>query len=193
MRRILLLGCGSQRDRRIFIRGFDAEGADPSDWGGELTTLDMVADHQPDVVHDLSVFPWPFSDDTFDRIDAYELLEHLGQQGDFRAFFRDFSEIWRILKPGGFLAGTTPGKHSPWTWGDPGHTRVISPESFVFLSQLEYEKQIGHTSMSDYRAWWKGDFVPRGGREDATGFTFVLEAVKPARLDIAPPVRALSS
>lgn len=185
MRKILLLGCGSQRDRRIFIPGFD-EVRDPSDWGGELTTLDMVPDHRPTVVHDLSVFPWPFEDDTFDRIDAYELLEHLGQQGDFRAFFRDFSELWRILKPGGFLAGTTPGKQSAWTWGDPGHTRVISSESFVFLSQDEYTRQVGTTAMSDYRPWFKGDFVPVGGREGVDGFTFILQAVKPSRIQSGP-------
>jgi SAM-dependent methyltransferase len=155
---------------------------DPADWGGELVALDMVPDHKPDVVHDLSVFPWPFEDDSFDRVEAYELLEHLGQQGDFRAFFRDFQEIWRILRPGGFLAGTTPGRQSPWTWGDPGHTRVISSESMVFLNQAEYTAQVGVTSMSDYRPWFKGDFVPFAGNVSPDGFTFILKAIKPSRL-----------
>lgn len=180
MRRILLLGCGSQRDRRINIPGFDTTG-DSNDWGGELVTLDFVPDHKPDVVHDLTVFPWPFEDNSFDRIEAYEVLEHLGSQGDFRAFFRDFSEIYRLLKPGGFLAGTTPGQ-GRWTWGDPGHVRCISSESMVFLNQAEYQKQVGVTSMSDYRPWWKGDFEPYGGRDGADGFTFILRAIKPSRI-----------
>src|SRR4030095_16735856 len=94
----LLLGCGSSRERRIIVQG-------RKDWK-RLVTLDYNPDHKPDIVHDLTQFPWPFEDDSFEEIHAYELLEHLGQQGDWRGFFRDFSEVYRILKPGGFLAAT---------------------------------------------------------------------------------------
>lgn len=173
----LLLGAGSSRDMRIAIEG-------RREWS-HLVTLDSNPDHRPDVVHDLNVLPWPFADDTFDRVDAYEVLEHLGQQGDWRAFFAHFSELWRILKPGGFLAATCPSYRSVWAWGDPSHTRVITSGSLVFLDQTEYDRQVGQTAMSDFRFCYKADFEPVwvDGQAEARGdsLAFVLRAVKPAR------------
>ena len=174
----LLLGSGSSRDRRLVVDG-------KRDWT-KLVTLDNNADHRPDVLHDLSVFPWPFEDDTFDEIHAYELLEHLRQQGDWRGFFDDFAELWRILKPGGYLAATCPSYRSIWAWGDPSHTRVITSGSLVFLDQEQYVKQVGVTAMSDFRFCWRGDFravfVDMQGEAAGEGLSFVLQAVKPSRL-----------
>ena len=141
----------------------------------------MVPDHKPDVVHDLERTPWLFQDDAFEEVHAYEVLEHLGRQGDFRAFFAHFYEIWRILKPDGFLAATCPSFRSMWAWGDPGHTRVLTSGSLVFLDREEYHKQVGKTAMADYRSWWSGDFRPIWIDEGGEHFRFVVQAVKPAR------------
>lgn len=142
-------------------------------------TCDMNADHSPDVVHDLESVPYPWPDNTFDEVHAYEVLEHLGRQGDFRSFFAQFQELWRILKPGGYLCGTSPARGSPWLWGDPGHTRSIQPESFVYLSREEYEKQVGKTAITDYRFCYSGDFRPVIMMPDCEGtFLFILKAVK---------------
>jgi SAM-dependent methyltransferase len=146
----LLIGCGAQRDRRILVNGFE-------EWG-ELVTLDLNPDHQPDVVHDLEVLPYPFGDNEFDEIHAYEVLEHTGAQGDWRFFFGQFNEFWRILKPGGVLAGSVPHWGTKWAWGDPSHKRVINEGTFVFLDQREYEKQVGQTPMSDFHFVYHGDF-----------------------------------
>lgn len=177
--KVLLLGSGSSRDRRLRI-GNDPPG---TDWKHvELVTLDRNPAHRPTVVHDLSVFPWPFEDNAFDRVDAYEILEHLGQQGDAAAFFRDFSEIWRILKPGGFLGATCPSWRSIWAWGDPSHRRVLCSGSLVFLDQNEYTRQVGKTAMSDFRDIYQADFAGVHVEEDNDKFTFVLAAIKPSRL-----------
>ncbi len=143
----------------------------------------MNADHAPDVVHDLEALPYPWPDDTFDEVHAYEVLEHLGRQGDFRSFFGQFQELWRILKPGGYLCGTSPAVGSPWLWGDPGHTRVIQPQSFVYLDQEQYQKQVddprSRTAMTDYRFCYSGNFKPMILVPDADGiFLYILQAVK---------------
>ena len=58
----LLLGCGSNRDKKLSAQGRAA-------WSG-LVTLDINADHAPDVVHDLNVLPLPFADEQFEEIHA---------------------------------------------------------------------------------------------------------------------------
>jgi SAM-dependent methyltransferase len=169
----LLLGCGSSRIKRIVVPGL------PQDWV-ELKTLDIEPSHNPDVVADLNN-GIPYPDDTFDEVHAYEILEHLGQQGDVKSFFYTFYEIWRVLKPKGVLCATVPDWKSMWAWGDPGHTRIINSGSLVFLDQEEYRKQIGVTAMSDYRSLWQGDFMRIGQQTQGENFIFCLEAQKPAR------------
>jgi SAM-dependent methyltransferase len=149
--------------------------------GGEwtdLVTVDLNPDHRPDVVADLSEVPWPFPSDAFDEVHAYEVLEHLGAQGDYVAFFAQFSEIWRILTPGGLLYATVPSADSPWLWGDPSHRRAILPETLVFLSQEQYERQVGVTPMSDFRSIYSADFEPVYTDVADGTFSFVLKALK---------------
>jgi SAM-dependent methyltransferase len=157
-------------------------------------TLDHNADVNPDIVWDLNETPWApetvagdalLADSSFDEIHAYEVLEHLGQQGDAASFFAHFSEIWRLLKPNGYLCATVPSRHSPWLWGDPSHRRAILRESLVFLDQSEYTRQCdqGATPMSDFRNIYRGDFTLCYANDDEEKFSFVLQAVKPARIE----------
>jgi len=176
MKKELLIGCGNSRHKKIYME------EDSSNWSN-LTTIDIDTECGADVIHDLNVTPWPFEDDTFDEIHAYEVLEHLGRQGDFKSFFEQFSEIYRILKPGGLLIGTTPAINSRWLWGDPGHTRYFGPESLVFLDQNQYTVQVGKSQMTDYRRFWKGDMVAVNIHEDNDDFQFVVEAIKPSRIE----------
>lgn len=166
----LLIGCGHDRRKKVSFEGI------PSEWT-DLTTLDIDPGVKPDVTHDLDVLPLPFADDTFDEIHAYECLEHCGRQGDWRFFFDQFAEFWRILKPGGYFVATVPMWDSPWAWADPGHTRVIAKNSLIFLNQEEYQ-QAGETSMTDYRPWWKGNLVTVAVQETEHQLAFVLKAVK---------------
>lgn len=175
MKKELLIGCGNSRHKKIYTED------DSPSWSN-LTTIDIDPNCGADVIHDLNVTPWPFEDDTFDEIHAYEVLEHLGKQGDYVSFFAQFSEIYRILKPGGLLIGTTPAFRSRWVWGDPGHTRYFGPESLVFLDQTQYTNQIGKSQMTDYRHVWKGDLVAIGINEDNDDFQFIVEAIKPSRI-----------
>lgn len=125
--------------------------------------------------------------DYWDEIHAYEVLEHLGSQGDAASYFAHFSEIYRLLKPGGHLCATVPSRYSSWLWGDPSHRRAILPESLVFLDQTEYVKQCdakNPTSMSDFRHLYRADFEVVGTADNRTQMMFVLKAVKPSRWEM---------
>jgi SAM-dependent methyltransferase len=171
----LLIGAGSSRVKKLVYGG-------RSEWGA-LTTLDHNADHGCDVVHDLESLPLPFADDSFDEIHAYEVLEHTGHQGDWRLFFAQWSEFWRLLKPDGLFLATCPAATSPWAWGDPSHTRIIGPECLVFLSQPNYA-QVGITPMSDFRHVYRADFDLIHSHTHGHQFEFVLRAVKPSRFHV---------
>lgn len=141
-------------------------------------TLDNNTFHSPDVVWDLEVMPLPFEDNAFDEIHAYDVLEHTGQQGDWKFFFKQFSELWRISKPNGLIMIIVPSVKSVWAWGDPSHKRVLPPENFIFLSQKEYEKQVGKTPMSDFRFFYKADFEILSLYTDNDATRIILKTIK---------------
>lgn len=183
--RELLLGCGHSREKRLFpvvdspfVPGVRA----PIREWVNLKTADVNPRCKPDVLFDLNQ-PYDicghFPDDWFDEIHAYEVLEHAGAQGDYELFFKQFNALWSIMKPNGVLCATVPNWTSIWAWGDPGHTRVISPATLVFLDQEEYAKQLGKTAMSDYRAQLGETNFKRvdvGVKGD--NFNFILQAIK---------------
>jgi hypothetical protein len=176
VRKVLIIGAGSSKKLVV---------PTPNTEAPEITTLDHEARHGTDVVWDLEQKPWPFQDSSYDELHAYEVLEHLGTQGDARAFFADFWEIYRILKPGGYLAGSCPAWNGLWAWSDPSHRRVISSGTLTFLDQTQYAKQVGVTAMSDFRSIWRGDFQIDGEdcgiQETPNNLYFLLKAHKPAR------------
>ena len=161
----LLLGCGSRRTKQMYER-------DKQEWDG-LVTCDINPDHHPDVVADLNHIPWPWGDQTASEIHAYEVLEHLGHQGDWKFFFQSFGEVWRILQPGGLFFASVPSYNSHWAWGDPSHTRVLTEGSLVFLDQAVYQ-EVGKTAMSDFRRYWKHTLRVVFKSDDGDLFRFCL-------------------
>ena len=150
MQRSLLIGCGNSRIKKVFF-------VTSRDWTGELTTLDMNPNCGADVVHDLEQRPLPFPDDTFDEIGAYDVLEHIGKQGDWRGYFDEMAEYWRILKPGGYFGISVPINEE--MTADPGHTRFFGVNHFGFLTQDFYQHCIDRDQpITDYRWYWKKNF-----------------------------------
>jgi hypothetical protein len=175
MKRQLLLGGGSSRKKL-----FNAH----EPWE-DLVTLDMEPSHKPDVLWDLCrPIDIRLEHNSFDEIHAYDVLEHIGHQGNYEAFFREFKGYWNILKPGGFLFGIVPAWNSTWAWADPGHTRVITEGTLAFLSK-EFYNQIGSTPATDYRGIYSGDlrlvqweYRGRSDHPEERVLYFALQAVK---------------
>lgn len=168
MRKELLIGCGHSRDKRL---GIEVHG----EWAN-LVTMDMSAHVDPDVIHNLDVFPYPFDDCEFDEIHAYEVLEHCGSQGDFRYFFKQFREFYRILKPGGTMMITSPNWNGKWAWGDPGHTRIIGFEQLIYLDRSVIEQnRKDKTSMTDYGDLWQGDLRIIMGNTEGDAARWILQ------------------
>lgn len=165
----LVLGCGNYPYKKIY--GESKEYTNP-------TRVDVDPDCNPDVLLDLNLNSLPFEDSSFDEIHMYEVLEHLGTQGDYKHFFAFFTEVARVLKPGGLFCASVPAPGSPWVFGDPGHTRAVLPETLVFLDQDEYTKQVGITPMTDYRSIYKADLKRVHLQEDHGVFFFVLKNIK---------------
>jgi len=165
----LLLGCGSQTKKYLAIQGKEKF--------ENVVRLDINKDHNPDIVWDLRQHPLPFSDNEFDEIHCYEVLEHLAYQGDYEFFFSEFSEYARILKPNGFFFASVPSNDSVWAFGDPSHKRVIMEQNLTFLNQDSY-KQIGETAMSDFRYLYKADFKLIFSQKEKDFYKFILEVKK---------------
>lgn len=193
--RELLIGCGYTRQKRITVPGTVTS----MRWSN-LTTLDINERCDPDLWCDLNAHPpWiarsrriprdhaqacELLSDWWDEIHAYEVLEHLGQQGDAASLLAQFAELWRILKPNGYLCATVPSRFSEGLWGDPSHRRVILPMTLTFLDQEQYARQCDgpvKTAMSDFRSVYKADFKLIEKHDNRETFSFVLQAIKPSR------------
>lgn len=158
----------------------------------ECRELEDLKRDSLDAEHHHSARHYPYGvlhlmlEDYWDEIHAYEVLEHLGRQGDAHAFFAQMAEIWRLLKPGGYLVAEVPSRFSGNLWGDPGHSRAIVEETLVFLDQSQYILQCDgpektRTPMSDYRNLYRADFRCTDHHDNRTHLSFVLQAIKPSR------------
>lgn len=152
--RSLLIGCGNNHAKQVQYNGV-------AEWTGELVKMDINPNCGADILFDMELVAvgnqMPFPDDTFDEIGAYNTMEHWGRQGDFRGWFHECGEYWRILKPGGLMSILVPiGQDA---LADPGHTRFFQRNWFGFLSQAFYEgnDQL-KTCYTDYRWLWKLNF-----------------------------------
>lgn len=95
-------------------------------------------------VHKMSVDSLAFDANTFDRVTAFEVVEHLDHLEE------GLSEIRRVLKPGGALSLTTPNRWFPFEthgvlWGARRRSALTAPF-------LPWVRPL-HDRMSDARAF----------------------------------------
>jgi SAM-dependent methyltransferase len=79
--------------------------------------VDCMARLKPDMVVDLTKFPWPWEDNSVDAIYSSHVFEHLPNTVE------TMDECHRILKPGGTLECVVPFAMSTVYMQDPTHCR----------------------------------------------------------------------
>ena len=75
-----------------------------------------------DVVWDLNDLPWPWEGESFNKIVALSVLEHLRQN-----LLTSINEIWRLLVPGGAAIIKLPFWKAGVSWEDPTHLHMVGP------------------------------------------------------------------
>ena len=93
--------------------------------------VDNNSRSRADIVHDLNLYPYPFSDNEFDEVLASHLIEHLNDPLDF------LQEIYRITKRGAKIIIKCP--HFSCNWFHPRHRSAISTKLFDFLDKNNSE------------------------------------------------------
>jgi SAM-dependent methyltransferase len=94
--------------------------------------LDQNPNCQPDILHDLNIFPYPFPDNQFEEIHLDHVLEHLENP------LVVLEEIFRISKDNGLVTVKCP--HFSCNWLHPGHRSAISTYLFDFFDENHPER-----------------------------------------------------
>lgn len=104
-----------------------------------FTGVDVSADCDADIVHDLTVLPWPFADGSVEEAYSAQFFEHLtgAQRIDF------MHELYRILRPGGTATIITPYWTSGRAMQDPTHQWPPLLESSYLYFSAEWRRAQG--------------------------------------------------
>jgi ubiquinone/menaquinone biosynthesis C-methylase UbiE len=94
--------------------------------------LDFDKSVNPDIVHDSNVLPYPIESNSFDKIYAKHVIEHLNDPAGF------MKEMYRILKPGGRIFVETPHFSCRVAYSEPQHKHFFS--YFMFSNIINNTK-----------------------------------------------------
>jgi len=89
--------------------------------------LDRSRLSDADVLAEIESFPWPFADDSFDRVRCSHVIEHVH---DVIGFMR---EIHRVCRKGARVEIYTPYFTSWQSWADPTHVHHFTLRSFDYF------------------------------------------------------------
>ncbi len=112
-KKILNLGCGESVDH---------------DRDKEFK-IDIMEQHDPDLVWDLRKTPWPIADNQFELVYAENIIEHLP---DTCAMME---EIWRVSKPGALVKIIVPHYTGYVSWSCPEHYKTFSSGTFRYFDK----------------------------------------------------------
>ncbi|MBU6427152.1 methyltransferase domain-containing protein [Patescibacteria group bacterium] len=91
--------------------------------------LDILQSFSPDILHDITIFPWPVKSGSFDAAVLSHVLEHVPD------VIRTMNEVHRILKPGGRALIQVPYFRSIDSVTDPTHIHFFTSRSLDYICQ----------------------------------------------------------
>lgn len=131
MKKHLDLGCGHLPKNTY---GYDEV------YGVDIRKID--AGNPKIVVANLAFEKIPFPDNFFDAVSAYDFFEHVPRTAiDYASKTSKFpfvdlmSEIWRVLKPGGYLYSITPAFPGEKSFRDPTHVNIITKHTHRYFTE----------------------------------------------------------
>lgn len=110
--------------------------------GADEFRVDKNPAGQPDLVHDLNVFPWPIESGAFDEVVCNDVIEHV------QDIVRTMEEIHRVAKPGAVVKIRTPHYSCANSYTDPTHCHHLGFFSFDYFTD---ENQFGFYSLSRFK------------------------------------------
>jgi len=137
-------------------------------------TMDISPVFSPDFQHDLLSFPWPFADETFDELLCEHVLEHV-ESGHRVAVM---NEMYRILKPGGFVTIEVPVFPYWVAIADPTHVSFFVRQSFWYFCRERFQSgddYSEHQQLYGIKTW-----SMRGEKRDSQGSILRVELERPA-------------
>ncbi len=105
--------------------------------------VDYVKTPGVDLVLDIEKTPYPFKDNTFEEVVAFNILEHV------RELVPVMEEIHRISRNGGVIKIKVPHYNQHLAYTDPTHVRFFSPETFNFFTSGKGSKKIFNHKTDD--------------------------------------------
>lgn len=94
----------------------------------------------PDVVHDISVIPWPFEDNSVEMITLIHVLEHIAPDPkDYLAFWK---EMYRVCVNNAEIIIEVPYWRHDNFYHDPTHIRPITPVGISMFDQTRNQNDI---------------------------------------------------
>lgn len=118
------------------------------DYRSDWFNVDIDPAVDPDIVHDLNEYPWPFADDEFQHVEARHVLEHVADPQ------QALTEIARILRPTGSLLWVYPIGHTRFE--DPTHKHYWNywtPETVCGDREHSHETDLPFTVVGKDVSW----------------------------------------
>jgi len=99
--------------------------------------VDVINIKDVDWQHDLDEYPWPFPDDQFRIVYAFQVLEHLEDR------VKVMQEIYRICKHGAFFIASVPDGCCPGYAQDPTHKSPWNLGTFMYFCPSQFSEEEG--------------------------------------------------
>lgn len=121
------LACGQRK--KLGFKGLDREGV-----------------KDVDIIHDLTVYPWPIKDESVMEFHCAHYVEHIPiilADGSY-GLHKFMEEVYRCLIPSGIITIEVPYYMSEGAFQDPTHCRFITDKSFVYYNQEVVKGALDH-------------------------------------------------